>query len=111
MLATLWKIGLVATWLASVPVGGPTSDWTQFGLAGAVVAFVLWRDYRREDRFQSVIAAWEARVDKLQLWIQAKLMTALSANTRALEQIESCPLKRDYLKPKGNKDDDANGGS
>jgi len=51
--ATVAKLAMVGLLGASVPVGTDThipDIWLQWGLAGVVVAFVMWRDHHRERR-------------------------------------------------------------
>ena len=82
MLARLSMLGLL---IATTPIGQPTAGpWMQWGLAGVVVAYVLYRDWDREKRMGRTIQANEQ-------WVRDTLLTALDRNTRALEQLANRP--------------------
>lgn len=90
---TAVKAGMVALWA----VGSPLADdppslslMAQWGLAGVVVAFVLWRDYHREQ-------AMRADAAKQDQWVRDTLIKALKANTRALRSLAG---------PRGDVDDE-----
>lgn len=79
--ATTAKVGMVALLGASVPVGMTTPDvWLQWGLAGVVVAFVMWRDYHRERRMAALI-------EQQDIWMRDTLLSALARNTAALDEV------------------------
>ena len=91
MIETAAKFGMGALLLVSVP---PTPDpelWAQWGLAGAVVAFTLARDWNREKRMSEAL-------EKHQAWTQQTLLNALERNTKAIERINSslggCPMAK-----------------
>jgi len=80
MIETTAKAGMAVLLAASVP---PTPDaglWAQWGLAGLVVAYTLWRDATRERR---MALANEAQ----QRWVRDTLLRALERNTAALERL------------------------
>ena len=74
------KVGMGALLLASVPVGGDPTLWAQWGLAGLVVGYTLWRDNAREKRMSEAI-------EKDHRWVRETLVGALERNTSALEKM------------------------
>ncbi len=74
------KTGMGALLAVSVPVGGDSAMWCQWGLAGLVVSYVLWRDWLREKRMSEAI-------ERDHKWVRETLLDALEKNTRALEQM------------------------
>ena len=64
---------------ATIPVGGNPSQWAQWGLAGVVVGFTLWRDYHREKRMS-------AAIERDHKWVRETLVEALERNTAALDK-------------------------
>jgi hypothetical protein len=75
--------------IASTPLGGDSSAWAQWGLAGMVVGYTLWRDHQRERRMSQAI-------DKHQAWVQGTLLNAMERNTVAMERlttVRACPLQ------------------
>ena len=75
------KIGMVALLGAAVPIGASAPDlWLQWGLAGVVVAFVMWRDHHRERRMAALIERQDA-------WTRDTLLQALAQNTTALNEV------------------------
>ena len=76
------KFGMGALLLAAIPPaeGGDQTVWAQWGLAGLVVGFTLWRDYEREKRMSAAIEAE-------QKWVQETLMSALERNTMAMQSL------------------------
>ena len=74
------KVGMGALLLASVPVGGDPTLWAQWGLAGLVVGYTLWRDHYREKRMS-------AAIEKDHKWVRETLVGALERNTSALEKM------------------------
>jgi hypothetical protein len=91
MTETLLKTGMGALLLASVPVGGDPTIWAQWGLAGMVVAYTLWRDSVRERRMAEAL-------ERHQTWTQATLLSALERNTAALEKMAA------KIAPKGSRE-------
>lgn len=68
----LLKVGMVTIFLAETPgFGLNAGEWGQWGLAGMVIAFVLWRDWKREIEMSAHRAASE-------LWVREKLLTVLT---------------------------------
>ena len=81
LIATGSKVGMVALLGASIPTTeSPSELWLQWGLAGVVVAFVMWRDHHRERRMTAVIERQEA-------WMRDTLIRALTQNTAALQEV------------------------
>jgi hypothetical protein len=54
--------------------------WAQWGLAGVVVAYVLWRDHQRERRMAT-------SSETQQKWIRDTLLSALDRNAKAMERM------------------------
>jgi len=77
--------------IATTPLGGDPSAWAQWGLAGLVVSYTLWRDHLRERRMAQAL-------DKHQAWVQATLLNALERNTVAIQRLTElrvCPLQKE----------------
>lgn len=85
---TLTKMGMGALLFASVPIGGDPSIWAQWGLAGLVVGYTLWRDQNRERRMAEAI-------ERHQSWVQSTLLSTLERNSVALEKMAEKFSKRD----------------
>lgn len=67
----MWTV--LAETTANLPI------WAEYGLAGLVVGFTLWRDVRREIR--------QAKENRLQQqWIQETLVGVINRNTEAQER-------------------------
>jgi len=81
---------------AAMPGDASASIWAQWGLAGVVVAYTLWRDADREKRLGSALDAQALRLDEVQRkhaeFIQGVLMDALERNTAAIQQLLSSEL-------------------
>jgi hypothetical protein len=88
MMNTLAKYGMSALLVASIPVNGDMALWGQWGLAGLVVSYTLWRDHARERRMSEAL-------EKHQAWVQQTLLGALERNTVAMEKMVArpCPLE------------------
>jgi len=71
------KTGMGALLAISVPVGGDGAMWAQWGLAGLVVGYVLWRDWLREKRMSEAI-------ERDHKWVRETLLSALEKSTAAL---------------------------
>ena len=82
MINTLSKAGMGVLFLAATPVGGDPALWAQWGLAGIVVGYTLWRDWHRERRMSEAI-------ERHQEWVRSTLLGALERSTAALEQVAS----------------------
>ena len=65
----------------ATPVGGDPTMWAQWGLAGLVVGYTLYRDWQRERRMS-------AAIESNHKWVRETMLDALERNTRALERIE-----------------------
>ena len=89
MFETAAKTTMGALLIAATPVGGDPSAWAQWGLAGLVVGYTLWRDTQRERRMSQAL-------EKHQAWVQSTLLNAMERNTIAMERLTSvrlCPLQ------------------
>lgn len=83
LVSTLAKTAMLTLVAASVPVDSvEPALWMQWGLAGVVVAYVLWRDWQRERRLSSAIEAQ-------QRWIRETLVATLERNAGAMERMAS----------------------
>ncbi|MBA3709599.1 MAG: hypothetical protein H0W83_12365 [Planctomycetes bacterium] len=81
MIETLAKTAMLGLLAASVPMDAPEPAlWAQWGLAGVVVAYVLWRDHQRERRMGAAIEAQ-------QTWIRETLVKTLERNATAMERM------------------------
>ena len=81
MIEALAKLSMGALLLAAVPAEEPSiSLWAQWGLAGVVVAYVLWRDDQRERRMGKAI-------DTQERWVRETLLKALERNATAMERM------------------------
>ncbi|MBA3936828.1 MAG: hypothetical protein H0X38_05150 [Planctomycetes bacterium] len=81
MIDAALKIGMATLLVAALP-SEPAEPglWAQWGLAGAVVAYVLWRDAQREQRMAEAI-------ERQQTWVRNTLMHALERNAHAMERV------------------------
>ena len=79
MTGTIFKVAMAAGLVATLPTGGTTELWAQWGLAGLVVAFVLWSNHIREKRMTAMI-------ETNSRWIRETLLGALDKNTTALDK-------------------------
>jgi hypothetical protein len=87
------KTVMVALVAATVPVGADEPAlWMQWGLAGVVVAYVLWRDWQRERRLSTAI-------EGQQRWIRETLVATLERNARAMERMASWLEHHDQAEP------------
>ena len=81
MIESLAKFSMVGLLAVTTPVQSVApSLWAQWGLAGMVVAYVLWRDHHRERRMA-------ASIDAQQKWIRDTLLAALERNAKAMERM------------------------
>ena len=81
MIETLAKISMGVLLIVSTPVEDATPGlWAQWGLAGVVVSYVLWRDWQRERRMATAI-------DSQQRWIRETLVGTLERNATAMERM------------------------
>ena len=77
MIETAAKMTMLALYAAAAPLETlEPSLWAQWGLAGVVVAYVLWRDWHREKRMG-------AAIDGQQKWIRETLVAALERSASA----------------------------
>ena len=70
----------------AVPLNGTVSQWGQWGLAGLVVGYTLWRDWHREKRMSQII-------EKDHQWIRDTLLSVLERNAAVLRRISTRMLK------------------
>ena len=82
------KSGMGALLAISVPVGGDAAAWSQWGLAGLVVGYVLWRDWLREKRMSEAI-------ERDHRWVRDTLLAALAKSTLALEKMTALARRED----------------
>lgn len=83
MIETLSKLAMVGLFAAATPIDAvEPALWAQWGLAGVVVGYVLWRDWQREKRLSSAIEAQ-------QRWVRETLVLALERNATAMERMAS----------------------
>ncbi len=81
MIENVAKMSMVALFAAATPIdAAEPSLWAQWGLAGVVIAYVLWRDWQREKRLG-------AAIDSQQKWIRETLVQALERNAAAMERM------------------------
>jgi hypothetical protein len=91
VIETATKATMGVLLVAATPLGGDPSAWAQWGLAGIVVGYTLWRDTQRERRMAQAL-------DKHQAWVQGTLLNALERNSVAMERLTSvraCPLQQE----------------
>ena len=89
MIETTTKLVMGALLVAAAPVTDPSLGlWAQWGLAGVVVAYVLWRDAQREQRLGGAI-------EHQQRWIRETLVAALERNAAAMERMTAWLEARD----------------
>lgn len=87
------KTVMVTLVAASAPVGmDEPALWMQWGLAGVVVAYVLWRDWQRERRLSTAI-------EGQQRWIRETLVATLERNAGAMERMASWLERHDQAEP------------
>ena len=84
MMETLAKLTMGGLLVLATPIGQSTTElWAQWGLAGVVVGYVLWRDWQRERRMS-------AAIEHQQRWIRETLLSALERNAVAMERMVAC---------------------
>ncbi len=83
------KLGMGALLLAALPPveGGDQTVWAQWGLAGLVVGFTLWRDHLREKAMAGAMEKRQAEAVAQQKWVQETLLSALERNTMAMQSL------------------------
>ena len=82
------KCGMACLMVAAVPgADGGSEVWAQWGLAGLVVGFTLWRDYLREKAMAAAMEKRQAEAVGQQKWVQDTLMGALERNTLAMQSL------------------------
>ena len=80
MTEKLAMTGVLLVFAASVPLGLDPKLWAEWGLAGIVVIYILWRDHSREKRMSKSI-------EQNHEWVRETLVDALERNTSALEKM------------------------
>ena len=94
MIETLAKTAMLGLLAAAVPMDAPEPAlWAQWGLAGVVIAYVLWRDQQRERRMGTAI-------DAQQKWIRETLVHTLERNAQALERVAAWMERQDGSRPR-----------
>jgi hypothetical protein len=88
MTASAMRLGMGLLLIAAVPVGGDPGVWAQWGLAGMVVGYTMWRDWHRERRMSEDL-------QKHQSWVRDTLLGALERNTVALEKVAGTTARRE----------------
>jgi hypothetical protein len=84
MAETAMRLAMGVLLLAALPAGGDLGVWAQWGLAGLVVGYTMWRDWHRERRMS-------AELQQHQTWVRDKLLGALERNSVALERMSARP--------------------
>jgi hypothetical protein len=74
------KLSMGTLLAITAPLDGDGAVWAQWGLAGVVVAYVLWRDWHREKRMSEAI-------ERDHTWVRETLLGALERNTAALQKM------------------------
>lgn len=97
MIETVVNLGaktmMLTLMAASLPLdSAEPALWMQWGLAGVVVAYVLWRDWQRERRLSTAI-------EGQQRWIRETLVATLERNARAMERMASWLEHHDQVEP------------
>jgi hypothetical protein len=82
MIETMVKGIMGALLVATMPFDGDPGAWSQWGLAGLIVGYTLWRDWQREKRMSEAL-------EKHQQWTQQTLLGALNRSTSAIERLLS----------------------
>ena len=86
------KIAMVGLLAMTTPTSSEDFKlWAQWGLAGLVVAYTLWRDTQRERR---MALAMEGQ----QRWVRDTLVRALERNSAAIERLGVIPPAHSYPK-------------
>lgn len=80
MIESIPKCAMAALLLASIPTAPDPNLWAQWGLAGLVVSFTLWRDHARERRMSESL-------EKHEEWVRSRLLSALERNSLAIERL------------------------
>jgi hypothetical protein len=81
MIDAIAKVSMGILFIAATPVDAAVPElWANWGLAGVVVAYVLWRDWQREKRMG-------AAIDTQQKWIRETLVETLEHNAAAMERM------------------------
>ena len=90
------KLSMLTLLLASVPMdANALSPWAQWGLAGLVVGFTLYRDWEREKRMSKENMELGAKIDDARRWQNETLVVALKDNTAALQELKNRPCMAD----------------
>ena len=81
MIESAAKLTMLGLFAAATPIDGSSPElWANWGLAGVVVAYVLWRDWQRERRLGTAI-------ESQQKWIRETLVHTLERNAAAMERM------------------------
>ncbi len=82
------KLSLGILLAVAVPLNGSSAQWAQWGLAGIVVSYTLWRDWHREKRMSQII-------EQDHQWIRDTMLGVLERNAAALRKISTRVLKNE----------------
>lgn len=74
------KASMVTLLGVATPIDGTGTAWAQWGLAGLVVGYSLWRDHDRERRMG-------AALDRQEAWIRMTLGRLMAENTAAIKAL------------------------
>ena len=75
---------IISVGLVSATIPPIDQQWGQWGLAGIVIGFVMYRDYRREDKLSD-------RLGKQEDWIKKELAETINKNTIVIERLCNRP--------------------
>lgn len=97
MIVLMWVFGFSTSLAAASPnslTGSQMGDgflevFVQWGLAGVVIAYVLYRDHQRE-------TSMRAQSEEEQRWIKETLITAINQSTTAINRVNDTLNKRDF---------------
>lgn len=78
------QICLASVWATMGATPQTMADWKQWGIAGAVIAYVFWRDWDREKRHSQAMKEQQA-------FINGKLVSLIEANNAAINELKSRP--------------------
>ena len=81
---------LASVWATMAATPQTLHDWKQWGIAGAVIAYVFWRDWDREKRHGQAMKEQQA-------FINGKLVALIEANNTAINELKSRPCLVDAV--------------
>lgn len=80
MIESCMKLSMGFLFVASIPTDGTPELWANWGLAGLVVGYTLFRDWQREKRMAEAL-------EKHQEWVRTTLVGTLARTAAALEKV------------------------